>query len=96
MDAYDVELTRTTPAALSAARSGLAAATIDDFAVFAGGNGSQVVDAYDAMLTRSTPANLRMYMGYLAAATVGNYALFGGGQYTATSYNSEVNAYTIQ
>ena len=50
MDAYDASLTRTTPTALSVARGTLAATTVGNKALFAGGyddDYSAVVDAYE-------------------------------------------------
>lgn len=49
VDAYDANLIRSTPAALSSARYRLASTTVGDYALFAGGygsNNSAVVDAY--------------------------------------------------
>ena len=79
IDAYDSDLTRSTPTALSKARSLLAATTVGNYALFGGGVNSNVVDAYDTSLTRSTPTELSQARNSLAATTVGNYALFGGG-----------------
>lgn len=84
VDAYDANLTRTTPQELSVARMCIAGLTTGEFALFGGGmqNGTEhfaVVDAYDASLTRTTLTELGVKTTYLAAATVGDYALFGGG-----------------
>ena len=91
VDAYDQNLTRSTPTALSKAREGLAATTIGNYALFGGGSGSSssnVVDAYDTSLTRSTPTALSRSRYALAATTIGDYALFGGG-----SSSNVVDAY---
>ena len=69
---------------LNSGRNLLAAATIGNYALFAGGESpvSNVVDAYDASLTRTIPTTLNTSRGYLAGTTIGNYALFGGGEYS--------------
>ena len=83
---------------LSQGRYGLSAASIGNYALFAGGfyspTSSRVatVDAYDESLTLTTPTVLSEIGYYLASANVGNYALFGGG-HTGSSYSSRVNAY---
>ena len=46
VDAYDSNLTRSTPTALLQARSQLAATSIEGYALFGGGQGSSVVDVY--------------------------------------------------
>ena len=94
IDAYDSDLTRSTPTALSQARNGLAATTVGNYALFGGGyvdGYSAVVDAYDQNLTRSTPTELSQARAGLAATSVGNYALFGGG--SNDSYLDVVDAY---
>ena len=73
---------------LSVARACLAATTLGDYAIFAGGitPGSYTdtkhaeVDVFDSSLTRTTPAVLKEKRYQLAAATVGDCALFGGGK----------------
>ena len=105
VDAYDTNLTRTTPTALSLERRNLAATTVGNYALFGGGekNGiaSSVVDAYDTSLTRTNPTGLNEARGWLAATTVSpavgsssqsSYALFGGGA-AGSSYSSVVDAY---
>lgn len=85
-------LTRSTPTALSQARTYLAATTVapaggsspqSGYALFGGGyTGSytDLVDAYDTSLTRTTPTVLSSGRFYLTATSVGNYALFAGGR----------------
>ena len=88
-----------TPTHLSQARSGLAATSIGDYALFGGGNGSSfyaVVDAYDNSLVRTTPTTLSRVRDSLAATSIGNYALFGGGRLSASSYSSDIDAYSVQ
>ena len=96
VDAYNSDLTRSTPTSLSLARSYLSATTVGDYALFGGGmvegyGYSDSVDAYDNTLTRSTPTGLSLARSELAATTVGNYALFGGGY--AKGYIDTVDAY---
>ena len=91
VDAYDKSLTRTTATSLSIARAGLAATTIGDYALFAGGKievsssgvSGNKVDCYDKSLTRlNSTVSLYRPRHALNATTVGDYAIFAGGQYT--------------
>ena len=104
VDAYNTSLTRTTPTELSQARSGLAATTVGNYALFGGGVSSSysaVVDAYDTSLTRTTPTELSQARDGLTATTVArtggsspqsSYALFGGGYASSFNYYSDVVA----
>lgn len=69
---------------LSEKRYGVSAATIGEYALFAGGYTANkyisTVDAYDTKLTRSKPISLGTARHEMGAATVGNYALFAGGR----------------
>ena len=105
VDAYNDNLTRTTPAGLSQARNTVGATTVaptggsspqSGYALFGGGNSSSgdlsVVDVYDQTLTKMvSPAPLSRARGVLAATTVGNYALMGGG----SGPSAVVDAYTL-
>lgn len=89
VDAYDASLTKTSAAILSTARTGLAATTVGDYAIFSGGG---VADFCDASLTRSSIGT--SMTGYdMGAATIGDYALFAGGHSGNTIYDS-VEVYT--
>ena len=80
---------------LNGARSKLAAATIGDYALFAGGGDGtarSTVDAYDKSLTRTNPTELSAARFGLAAATIGDYALFAGGE-TSEGFSAVVDAY---
>ena len=85
VDAYDLFLTRTTPAPLSKARRNIAGTTAGNFAVLAGGllaglyNDSGDVDIYDPYLTHSTSDKISLARYNMAAASIGAFALFGGG-----------------
>ena len=82
MYAYDAELTRTDPTALSARRSELAAATVGGCALFFGGyysDTSNRLDVYNEELTRTHANSASTHLKGHAATTVGNYAVFGGG-----------------
>lgn len=97
VDAYNTDLTRSTPTALSEARYSLTAVAIGSYALFAGGSKkdnypSAVVDAYNTNLTRSTPTALSEARDYFSAAANGAYALFAGGWGTAR-YSVTVDAY---
>lgn len=99
VDAYNTNLTHSTPTALSEARGYLAAATVGGYALFGGGYKidtypSAAVDAYNASLTRSTPTSLSEARCYTASAANGSYALIGGGyRYASDSYSVAVDAY---
>jgi hypothetical protein len=97
---YMAPLTRITANPLSAARCYLAAASVGNYALFAGGGiafatmggdtevwGGDTVDAYDAALTRSIPLALGTGRDFPTAASFGGYALFGGGKRTSTTTN---------
>ena len=90
VDAYSGALVRSTPTALSQARSILAATAVGNYALFGGGltTGTTTVDAYSGALVRSTPTSLSRAMSTFAATAVGNYALFGGGSVLDSSYNT--------
>ena len=80
-----------TGTALSKARYGIGASTIDHYALFAGGFGAYVspatsvfdtVDTYDSSLVKGTAGKLSEARGGCATASVGDYALFAGGDIT--------------
>ena len=79
-------------------RERMAAATIGDYALFAGGcaNGTtyRYVEVFDKSLTRTIGTDLTTRRFNLAAATVGDYALFGGG-YNGDNYLNSVEAFTL-
>lgn len=84
---------------LGKARNYLAAASVDDYALFAGGNTlehfyANKVDAYNTSLVHSLPAALSERRHEAGAAKVGEYCLFaGGGDLTSAAY-SNVDAYS--
>ena len=80
--AFNKSLTKSTPTAFDVARYALAATTVGNYAIFAGGNvTSSNVDIYDTSLTKTTLTMVDHSVQYLAATTVGSYALFAGGWY---------------
>lgn len=100
VDAYDTSsMTRTTATALSTARYWLASASIEDYAIFAGGqtggsnSDTDVVDAYDTTLTICSLPKLSVARRGLAGATVGESAIFAGGYHTSS--RDDVDAYKI-
>ena len=109
VDAYDTNLTRTTPTELSQARKELAAPTVapiagsssqSGYAVFGGGySGSDwvpTVDAYDASLTRTIQPKLSVGRSYLSGTSIGNYALFAGGYAADTqAVTTTADAYSL-
>jgi hypothetical protein len=85
---------------LSAPRTDLAAVTVGDLALFAGGlNGqvaSAVVDIYDATTDTWTVATLSVPRSSLAATAVGPYALFAGGALSPTAETAVVDVLDTQ
>lgn len=81
---------------LSSARHNLAAASVGEFALFAGGVGlssaTNVVEAYSKSLTRQDATSLTIERSSLAATTIGDYALFGGGR-NSNGFTSQMEAY---
>ena len=82
---------------LTIGRSGMAATTVGDYALFGGGRetyyGTTIVDAYNPSLTKSNLTDLSAKTYQLAATTVGDYALFAGGTSMDTSDSNAVDAY---
>ena len=81
---------------LSAARYNLAATSIGDYALFAGGYTgsaySAIVDTYTSRLVKGTTTNLSVARNALSATSVGDYALFAGG-YNGADTSAIVDAY---
>lgn len=106
---YNASLVRSLAESLPTGTDGyyaedLAATTIGNYALFAGGydtDGEDMknyVKAYNSSLTTSIPSALTQSKCNLAATTVGNYALFGGGRLKRTgtsesAFSKVVNAY---
>ena len=99
VDVYNTSLTRSAATDLSAARYGLLAASVEDFAVFAGGYAKSVyytaADVYDKSLTRSNNFTLKYSHWGGGAAEIGSFALFGGGFGTDSTKIDTVEAITI-
>ena len=73
-----------------------AATTVGDYALFGGGNKTDIrdiVNAYNKSLTRTIPSPLSLGRWELVATTVGDYALFGGGSYSG-GFADTVDAYS--
>lgn len=86
-----------TATALSTAVADLAATTVGDYALFAGGttssgnsNAQTTTYAYNKALTKSTPTALGSARADHAATTIGSYALFAGGQKSSYYKTCEV------
>lgn len=92
---FDDDFTHSTATNLSATTSGLAGASVGDYALFAGGStnsgATTTITAYNSALTRSTPTGLSVARWGSSGGSVGNYAVFAGG-YT-TTYVSTVDAF---
>ncbi len=101
VDIYNTSSDTWSTATLSQARSWLAATTVDNKAIFAGGEWlsdprdwpdpwkmifSDVVDIYDASTNTWSTATLSQPRAGIAATTVGSKALFAGGSYTDESF----------
>lgn len=84
-DAYDDNLSRTTPVPLPAPTANCGAASNDNYAIFSG----EIMCAYDSSLTRSLPSELSVSRTYTSAARAGNYVLIagGGGYDTVDAYD---------
>lgn len=85
--AYNSSLSQSIPAILSYSRGGAGAASVGNYALFAGGRGSKdysTVDAYNSALTRSNPTSLSVARMYLVGVSIGDYAIFAGGYNSAS------------
>ena len=90
VEAYNKSLTRTAAPSMSNYRHHMAAATVGDYALFAGGyyrtvtNGTPIslfaVEAYDKSLTKIAAPDLCYARYDLAATTLGDFAIFAGGR----------------
>lgn len=105
-DAYDKNLTKVSGSALSLKRSGVAAVTLDQYGLCAGGwvnyqdspdgigRDTDVVDVYDASLTRQTITSMSIGRNG-TGAVIGDYALFAGGNSDTSIDSSTVDVYTV-
>lgn len=88
VDAYDMSLVKSTPTDLSEARYKIAAASVGNYALFAGGNtsasssssSSSNIDVYDTNLTKGTTLYLPTGRVGLGGASTETYAMFVGGK----------------
>ena len=79
---------------LSVARAYLAAASIGNYVLFAGGSlgvthdyaCSAIVDTYTSTLVKGTATNLSVARDLLTGGSIGNYALFAGGGSSYTEH----------
>lgn len=95
VDAYNNSLVRTTVTPLSEKRRLFGKASLNGYAIFAGGDGvggymntSSTVDTYDDTLMRNTPTPLAAGRRYASGATVGDYAIFVGGLHNNNHSNA--------
>ena len=101
VDVYNKALTRSTISPLTVGRHGLAAVTLDRFAIFTGGyfdgynddwewvsDIKNTSDAYDQTLTKCNITNLTSARYWHSTAITGNYALFAGGVGVSSSLAS--------
>ena len=93
VDAYSASLTKSMPTVLSTVRERHAGASVEGYALFAGGaNGTRStdivdsVDAYSASLTRTAAATLSGKRIWMGAASLEGRAFFAGG--ASTNLNS--------
>lgn len=95
-EAYNKELTKTTPEGLANPAKHLAAASNQNYAIFGGGTtGTRDVTAYNSSLTKTVPTGLSVKRSKLAAARAGNYVLFAGGYLSDNSGSDAVEAYDL-
>ncbi len=98
VDIYNGRTEQWSTATLSQARTGLAATTVGQKAIFAGGTfghheASNVVDIYDVGTGQWSTATLLQARHSLVATTVGNKALFAGGDAEDGSWSNVVDIY---
>lgn len=102
--AYNTSLTKSTCTNLSSERSGLAATTVGNYALFGGGirDGavSNIVDTYNASLTKGVATALSTARDDLAATSINGYAIFAGGRNggdvnTIDVYNSSLTKVSV-
>lgn len=92
VDAYNASLTRSAPAAFSAAKTRLTAGSVGEYAVFARGS-TAATEAYSPALTRTNPTGSSVSR-YSAAASAGVNTLFAGGLGSpseAVAYNASLS-----
>ncbi len=100
VSAYNVSLVRTIPSAsLTESRCYLAAATIGNYAIFAGGSSESVrylgtADVYNSSLSKIAASDLSQGRHQHTAATVGNYAIFAGGWKSNSEKTDTVESYS--
>lgn len=96
VDAYDSDLTHTTPTGLISRMMRLGAASNGAYAIFAGGSSdSGSVTAYNSSLTRTTPSALSVVRTEAAGVRAGNYVLFAGGYNPNSGTLDAVDAYDL-
>ena len=100
VDIYDTSTQIWTTAALSQARSRLAATSAGSLVFFGGGvsagtTQSSVVDIYDTVGRTWNTASLSQARGALTATSVGNYVLFAGGTGEGSQTSNAVDIYDI-
>lgn len=97
VDAYNASLVRTTATELDYNVAYLAAASIGNYSIFAGGVGGNTTRAnayaYDLSLTKQNVTSLSLGVFSLAATNNANYALFGGGSYSNSAQKCRLTAY---
>lgn len=101
MYAYSASLTKSMPTALSTVRESHAGASVEGYALFAGGaNGTRStdivdsVDAYSASLTRTAAATLSGKRKWIGAASLEGRAFFAGG--ASTNLNSNTKCANVE
>lgn len=99
VDVYDNSLTKTTTTPLSMERTMLAATTVGNYGLFAGGVNdiyrTARIDVYDSYLTQQSLIYLSVARYHLAATTIGGYAIFGGGRIGASTIVDTVDAFDV-
>lgn len=95
VDAYNIDLVKTTPTALTSASTNMVATVLrSEYALFCGfSNSKYSIDAYDLDLTKVF-VQFGASRTLLAAANVGDYALFAGGTFNSIP-QSTVDAFHV-
>ena len=100
VEVINKSLTKSIASPLTVSRSNMGAATLGDFALFAGGQTAtrsvtNVVEVYDSSLTLTKNTSLTSSRRYIASTTLGDFALFAGGEIPYSTNYDTVNVYTV-
>ncbi len=109
-DVFTDSLTKTSPAILSKARRNVGAATVGDYALFAGGYYKQkdkysssyftmdvsTVEAMTVDMVRTLPSELSLTQQYGIGVSIGDYAIFTGNSKAVDAYDRNLTRTTAE